>query len=123
LQLARIAGRNRKRHPRLTVLEIPVDFVEAGDQRHDAEIGRGFEPGHELPAGDRPIGVGHHHRDVAHVGRRRVAEHEQLEDRRHDDDAEEAPVSFELDELFPHQHADALHRSLPALSAIGRPSR
>ena len=32
LQLARVAGRNRQRHRRLSVFEVAVDFVEAGDQ-------------------------------------------------------------------------------------------
>ena len=38
-----------------------------------------------------------------HVGRRGVAEHRQLEDRRDDDDAEQPRVLPQLEELLPHE--------------------
>ena len=52
----------------------------------DAEVARGVEAAGELAARARPVAVRDHDRHVAHVGRRRVPEHRQLQDRRDDDE-------------------------------------
>ncbi len=102
-----VARGDRQRHPRASPLQVGIDLVQPGDERDDGEIRRGVEPLHELAARRRSVRVGDDDRDVPDVGGGRVAEHQELQDRREDDDHEEAAVLLELDELLPDEEPDA----------------
>ncbi len=64
------------------------------------------------------IAVDDHDRDVAHVGRGGVAENRELHDRRHEDDAEDARVLAQLEDLLPHHEENASHTSIDASAAL-----
>ena len=73
----------------------------------DLEIGGRLESMDQLAAGRRSIGVDDRDRNVLHVGRRRVAEDVELDDRREDDDAEQPRILAQLQQLLLHQMKDA----------------
>ena len=104
-----VAGRNRQRHPRLASVQVRVDRVERGQRIDDGKVLRGLEPRNQLAAGGGPVLVHHDQRHVADVGRGGIAEHRELEERRQDDDAEQARILPELEEFLANEVQDARH--------------
>ena len=51
----------------------------------------------------RAVGIDNHDRHVFDVGRRRIAEHGELNDRRDDDDAEQPRILPQLQQLLAHE--------------------
>ena len=98
-------------------LQIRIDFLDGRDGIDDGEIDGGVESGDQRPALRRAVAVRDHHRHVFHVRRRRVPEQRQLDDRRDDDDAEQARILPKLEKFLPDETAKALHVSRPPAPA------
>ncbi len=91
-------------------------MVQSGD---DVEGGRAFEPGDELAGGEAAILVVDRRCHVVDVERRRVAEDQELNDRRNDDDEAALLVAPHRDEFLGDQRTDAVpHGSLPYSSDL-----
>ena len=101
-----VPGRNDERDPGAPALQIRIHLVRARHQADHGEVRRRLEARDQVAARRRSIAVGNRQRHVAHVGRRRIAQHEQLQDRRGNDDGEQIGVLFELDELLPDEDRD-----------------
>src|SRR5207245_2723488 len=90
-------------------LQIRVDLVRAG---HDADQrerrGRG-EPLDEIAARFRSVRIGDDDRHMADVRGGRVAEHQELQDRREDDDAEQPRILPQLDQFLPDEKTYPAH--------------
>jgi hypothetical protein len=104
-----VAGRDRERQPRTPALQVVVDLLYGVHRTDHREIRGRLEPRHQLAAERAAIAVCHNHRNVTDVRRRRIAKHRQLDDGRHDDDAEEPRIEPELEQLLPDEEAQALH--------------
>ena len=97
-----VPRRNRQRHPGVARLEISIDVPRVGHNVDDVEDARSGEPADEILAAGAAIGVHDDDRHVAHVSGRRVAENGELEHGRDEDDAEDARILAQLEDLLPH---------------------
>ena len=71
----------------------------------------------------RSVRVDNHDRHVFDVRGRRISEHRELNDRRHDDNAEQPRVLPQLQHFFTHQMDDARHVRAYVPARHSRPSR
>src|SRR5687768_16807412 len=106
---------------------MSIDVPRVRHDIDDVEDARPCEPADEILALGTSIGIDDHDRHVAHVSRRRVAKNRKLEDRRDENDAEDARVLAQLDDLFPHDKPDPSHdlsrRLVAPLLALRLPRR
>src|SRR6185436_4682603 len=100
---------DRQRHPRASGIEVRIDLADRRQSVDDHEAWRRLESAHQVAALAGAILVDDHERYIADVRRRRIPEHRQLDDGRHDDDAEQARVLTELQELFADDVQQSAH--------------
>ena len=111
VQRRAVALRDRERDPRVAALQVRIDVADGRDTVSiTVKFARRVEAGDEIAARRRAIAVGDDDRHVLHVGRRRVSEHRELDDRRDDDEAEEPRVLPQLEEFLPDQASEPLHQ-------------
>jgi hypothetical protein len=91
---------DRQRHPRASGIEVRIDLADRRQSVDDHEALRRLESAHQVAALAGAILIDDHERYVADVRRCRIPEHRQLDDGRHDDDAEQARILTELEELL-----------------------
>ena len=100
---ARQHGRGRKRR----AVDLAGDLFLVGQDRHLAEIGRSGELRHEVARGWAAVLVANGEGDAVQVEGGRVAEHQQLQDRR-DEHHHPAPLVLQQGQKFlDHQCLDA----------------
>ena len=110
--------RNRQGHPGLAALERRFDQSGVADHVDDHEVGRGVEAADQPAAGLAAVAVDDQQRHVLDVGGGGVAQHRQLDDRRQHDDAEQARIGAQLDQLLADQVRHPRQGRRHALTAI-----
>ena len=92
--------RDVERHPGRAGVQVSIDVARSSQSVDHDEALRRLEAADQLAALGGPILIDDDQRNVAHIRRRRIAKHRQLNDRRDDDDAEEARILPQLQELL-----------------------